>query len=87
MRKHHAIPQPREDDGGGFAEAGGDVDEKRLARGAVGEVASWLGIRPSSEAALAGVRPGACEPEGGLENSSISNFAHETLRLGIEVLE
>ena len=33
--REDAVPQPREDDGGGFAEAGGDFDQSRMALGAV----------------------------------------------------
>ena len=63
-RNGHAIPQPREDNGGGFAEASGDADELRTAINPNAEGAFIVGIRsrPTCEAALIGV---GCRAVGG----------------------
>ncbi len=75
-----AVPEPGENDGGGFAEAGGDGDELRLAGERTGRSRSLQG---AGEAALVGV--GGVAGGGAKEDGKIG--AHEFLQLTSDFVE
>ena len=74
----NAVPEPGEDDGGGFAESGGDVDELGVRGGAGGEVSCCVGGGAAGEAALVGVGMVAGGGvESGREGHKVSDFPCE----------